>query len=108
MRSLREWCWAHWGGKELTPEKLDQIAECGATVVGWQNQHSNAESIRAIHDRGWKAWVWTVDDPERALKLVQAGADGIITNRPAEIRQALESAQAVGTSIDAATAIGGE
>ncbi len=82
------------GGRELTQEKLDQIAETGATVVGWRHQDANAESIRAIHDRGWKAWVWTVDDPERAVELVQAGADGIITNRPMEIRQALESAQA--------------
>jgi glycerophosphoryl diester phosphodiesterase len=87
------------GGRELTPEKLDQIAQTGATVVGWRNQDANAEVIRAIHNRGWKAWVWTVDDPERAVQLVQAGADGIITNRPAEIRRALESA-AAGTSRD--------
>jgi glycerophosphoryl diester phosphodiesterase len=38
--------------------------------------------------------VYTVDKPERAIELVQAGADGIITNRPAEIRKAIESAAA--------------
>ena len=96
------------GGKELTPEKLDQIAGSGATVVGWQNQHSNAESIRAIHDRGWKAWVWTVDDPKRAVELVQAGADGIITNCPAEIRRALESPPGDASGETASPAASGE
>ncbi len=82
------------GHKEVTTEKLDQIAKTGATVVGWQDQYTSAETIKAIHDRGWKAWVWTVDSPERAVALVQAGIDGIITNRPAEIRRVVSSAQA--------------
>ena len=81
------------GHQELTPEKLDQIAKTGATVVGWQDKHTTAEAIKAIHDRGWKAWVWTVDDPQRAVELVQAGIDGVITNRPAAIRQAIEAAR---------------
>jgi glycerophosphoryl diester phosphodiesterase len=80
------------GHQELTAEKLDQIAKTGASVVGWEDKNSSAETIQAIHDRGWKAWVWTVDDPQRAVALVQAGADGIITNRPAAIRAAIEAA----------------
>ena len=51
------------GHKEVTPEKLDQIAKTGARIVGWEDKHTNASTIAAIHDRGWKAWVWTVDDP---------------------------------------------
>ncbi|REK10921.1 MAG: glycerophosphodiester phosphodiesterase [Planctomycetota bacterium] len=82
------------GGKELTTEKLDDIATTGAGVVGWHDKDTDAATIAAIHDRGWKAWVWTVDDPDRAVELVRAGADGIITNRPAAIRQAVEAALA--------------
>jgi glycerophosphoryl diester phosphodiesterase len=82
------------GTKEVTAERLDQIGTTGARVVGWNDKYTSAESIKAIHDRGWKAWVYTVDDPARAIQLVQAGADGIITNRPAEIRKAIESASA--------------
>jgi len=82
------------GHKEVTPDKLDQVAKTGATVVGWEDKYTSSETIKAIHDRGWKAWVWTVDDPQRAIALVQAGADGIITNRPAEIRSAVEASQA--------------
>lgn len=80
------------GHQELTPEKLDKITSTGASVVGWEDKFTTAETIQAIHDRGWKAWVWTVDNPERAVALVQAGIDAIITNRPAEIRQAVEAA----------------
>jgi glycerophosphoryl diester phosphodiesterase len=83
------------GTDEITPERLEKISKTGASVVGWNDKYTTAASIKAIHDRGWKAWVYTVDKPERAIELVQAGADGIITNRPAEIRKALESAAAV-------------
>ena len=74
------------GRKECTPEKLDKIAKTGACVVAWQDKHTNAGTIAAIHARGYKAWVWTVDDPARVAELVKAKIDGIITNRPALTR----------------------
>ena len=80
------------GDKECTAEKLDRVARTGASVVGWENKYTTADTIRQIHDRGYKAWVWTVDDPQRAIELVGAKVDGIITNRPAEIRAAIQAA----------------
>ena len=59
----------------------------------WQDKHVDGAAIAAIHARGWKAWAWTVDDPERANELVQAGIDGIITNCPAKIRSAVDAAE---------------
>ncbi len=81
------------GEKEVTPEKLDRVAKTGAQVVAWEDKFTTAETISAIHKRGWKAWVWTVDSPERVAALVDAKIDGIITNRPAETRRAVESAR---------------
>jgi glycerophosphoryl diester phosphodiesterase len=81
------------GSKECSVGKLDQVAQTGARVVGWEDRFTTVESIAAIHDRGWKAWAWTVDDPRRAVELVDAGIDGIITNRPAEIRAAVRKAR---------------
>jgi glycerophosphoryl diester phosphodiesterase len=80
------------GHQEFTTEKLDDIARTGARVIAWQNKYTTASTIQAIHDRGYKAWVWTVDDPQRVSELVQAKIDGIITNRPANTRAAIRAA----------------
>lgn len=50
----------------------------------------NADFLRKIHQAGLRCHVWTVDDPQTARKLVQAGVDGIITNRPEYLRTELE------------------
>jgi glycerophosphoryl diester phosphodiesterase len=41
------------------------------------------------HGRGYRVHVWTVDDPEEAARLIGLGVHGIITNKPAFLRQAL-------------------
>jgi glycerophosphoryl diester phosphodiesterase len=81
------------GHKEVTPEKLDDVARTGCRVVAWEDKYTNACTIKAIHDRGYKAWVWTVDDPKRVADLVAAKIDGIISNVPATTRAAIEAAQ---------------
>jgi glycerophosphoryl diester phosphodiesterase len=82
------------GHKEFKADKLDEIDKTGARIVGWEDRFTSDSTIAAIHARGWKAWVWTVDSPERAVQLVQAKIDGIITNRPALVRSAVEAALA--------------
>jgi glycerophosphoryl diester phosphodiesterase len=44
--------------------------------------HHAAVRIARIHDRGLEVNVWTVDDPAEIRRLADAGADGIVTNRP--------------------------
>jgi glycerophosphoryl diester phosphodiesterase len=82
------------GHKECTSEKLDDVARTGARVVAWEDKYTTASTIAAIHSRGYKAWVWTVDDPARARELVAAKIDGIITNLPAATRRAIAAAAA--------------
>lgn len=50
----------------------------------------DAEFVSKIHAAGLRCHVWTVDDPKTARNLVQAGVDGIITNRPECLREQLE------------------
>lgn len=40
------------------------------------------ELVADLHARGMAVNVWTVDDPDRMLALVQMGVDGICTNVP--------------------------
>jgi glycerophosphoryl diester phosphodiesterase len=43
--------------------------------------------IARWRSRGYRVSVWTVDDPQEAARLVESGATGIITNRPAVMRE---------------------
>lgn len=48
------------------------------------------ELVRSVLDLGRSIHVWTVDDPAVAKELRDMGFDSITTNRPAEIRRALQ------------------
>mgnify|MGYP002625220509 CR=1 FL=1 len=78
------------GGDELTTEKLDAMEATGAQLVGW-NTDLSAEDVQAIHARGMKVWVYTVNSPRIARKLIEKGVDGIITADPATMVQLRDS-----------------
>src|SRR5919206_228555 len=46
------------------------------------NLPTSDEALRVAHEAGAAVYVWTVDDARLAQRLVDAGADGIITNDP--------------------------
>ncbi len=77
------------GDKELTDGLLDSAQALGAAGVGWKEDLIGPAQIEAVHRRGLKAWVYTVDDPRRAEELAEAGIDGIITNDAGEIGKLL-------------------
>ncbi len=72
------------GKDELTTEKLDAMEKTGAQLVGW-NRDLGKEDIAAIHARGMKVWIYTINSPRAAKLLIEAGVDGIITDDPAAI-----------------------
>jgi glycerophosphoryl diester phosphodiesterase len=51
----------------------------------------NKEFADAVKASGQKLYVWTVDDPEEAIRLVKLGVDGITTNRPAWLREQMKN-----------------
>ncbi|MEU8914086.1 glycerophosphodiester phosphodiesterase family protein [Streptomyces nigrescens] len=46
--------------------------------------------LRGPHGRALDLYTWTVDDPAVAVKVAGLGVDGIITNKPDVVRDALE------------------
>ena len=65
--------------KDLTAAWLDELQKTGARVAVWSDKVS-AEAVQLAHQRGLKVWVYTINDPDLANRLLRLGVDGIITN----------------------------
>ena len=66
------------------PEDIVTAAEAGFEAVNLSAYFLGdlATAVSDAHSRGLELNVWTVDDPELMRELIDAGVDGIITNRP--------------------------
>ena len=73
-------------GKPANDDQIRAAATTGADVIVWNHEKIGRPQIDLIHQLGKKAWVYTVDEAPRAKALIAGGIDGIITNKPAEIR----------------------
>ena len=74
--------------RKLNAAWLNQVAKTGARVVVW-SQKLSKNAVHLAHERGLKVWVYTINEPKLATRLVAAGVDGIITNDPVRIREAI-------------------
>jgi glycerophosphoryl diester phosphodiesterase len=74
--------------KEFSAAWLDDLQKCGAKAAVWNNKVSK-QAVEIAHQRGLKVWVYTVNDPEAADRLLDMGVDGIITNNTSIIWKTL-------------------
>jgi glycerophosphoryl diester phosphodiesterase len=64
---------------QINPRHRDLTAEYVAAV----------HELRGPHGRRLEVQTWTVDDPATARRVAALGVDGVISNRPAVVRDAL-------------------
>lgn len=74
--------------RRLNAGWLNEIQRTGASVVVW-NARISKRSVRLAHQRGFKVWVYTINNLRLARRLLGAGVDGLITNNPALIWKAI-------------------
>ncbi len=78
------------GKKELSAERIREAIAIGANLVGWDQRDLTPAGIAAAHEAGLKVWSWTINAPDRAKLLADAGLDGIITDRCDVVREWLK------------------
>lgn len=82
---------------------LDRVAAY-ADAVGPSHNGVDAAFVTAAHARCLQVHPYTVDDPERLRELVDAGVDGVFTNRPDVLQKLLASDQEPGSKAAVANA----
>jgi glycerophosphoryl diester phosphodiesterase len=67
---------------DLTEEQFHAYLDALTTeAVTWQYPLLTPARITALQARSLRVFAWTVDDPEIMQRLIDAGVDGIISNR---------------------------
>lgn len=83
----RHWRTRRWPDAGKLAEKIKAAGLDGVDLCA--NQAVTPRLVKRLHDVGLKVYVWTVDSPAVAKRLIDAGVDGITTNRPGWLRAEL-------------------
>lgn len=74
-----------------SPELVQTVKDRGLDGLDVHYAGVNKEFVDAVKASGQKLYVWTVDDPAEAKRLVELGVSGIATNRPGWLREQLKN-----------------
>lgn len=77
------------GDKAFDEKRWSGLPATGASIVAWKHTDLDADLIARLHARGYKVFAWTADELPDWQRLAAARIDGIITNRPGQLRQAI-------------------
>ena len=71
-------------------QALGDLSRIDADFLSISAARATPRLVRDLHRRGREIHVWTVDDPENALAMIELGVDNIITGWPAGVRRVLD------------------
>jgi glycerophosphoryl diester phosphodiesterase len=72
-------------------QAVGNLSRMGADFLSISAARATPRVVRDVHRRGEAVHVWTVNDLNNALSMIEMGVDNIITDEPAEIRSLLEA-----------------
>lgn len=72
---------------------MGELAHAGVrSGVGMPHGLVSSEIVDRMHRRGMGVFAWTVDDEAEMRRLISAGVNGIVTNRPAALAEVIRQA----------------
>ncbi|MDO4665723.1 MAG: glycerophosphodiester phosphodiesterase family protein [Actinomycetaceae bacterium] len=79
---------------KMGPGNLRHLVAAGIECVQIPTSHTgvdltSADFVDTAHEAGLKIDYWTIDDRSEIRRLLEIGADGIITDRPAVLKEVL-------------------
>jgi len=77
----------------VPPLRRDGTLPRGIEIVGVdiETLRRHPAYVQRVHRQGNRCYVWTVDDPADVELALSLGVEGIITNRPAMVRDLVEA-----------------
>jgi glycerophosphoryl diester phosphodiesterase len=79
-----------WRVGALIAKALGDATSLGADFLAVEARMATVRFVRRAHRAGQDVYVWTVNDPAWMLTAMSCGVDGLITDRPAVAREAVE------------------
>jgi glycerophosphoryl diester phosphodiesterase len=70
---------------------IRQVLLSGANFLAHPHYSLNARIVGQAHRHGLGVWAWTVDEPADWKKMLDLSVDGIMTNRPSQLRAWLDN-----------------
>ena len=74
----------------IVMQAVGNLSRMEADFLSISAARATPRLVRDVHRRERKVHVWTVNDLNNALKMIEMGVDNIITDEPMEIRSLLE------------------
>lgn len=85
MKRLRP----NWSAGLLAAKAVGEPSRLPFDFLAVESRVATRSFIRAAHAARKPVYVWTVNDPQRMIRMIGLGVDGLITDRPALAREVL-------------------
>jgi glycerophosphoryl diester phosphodiesterase len=85
MKKLRP----EWTSGLLTAKAIGNLSGLPVDFLAVESGMATRRFIRLAHAAGKPVYVWTVNDPQRMIRMIGLGVDGLITDRPEVARDVI-------------------